>query len=93
MFIRGQAAIMFGYSYHLPLIVAGRRSDFNGDDATQYLKDLNIGVSSLPQIAGAAQPVNIANYWVETVSKKVSMLMRLGILFNLSLRPKMLLAI
>jgi len=70
MFIRGQAAIMFGYSYHLPLIVAGRRADFDGNDATQYLKDLNIGVSPLPQIAGAGQPVNIANYWVETVSKK-----------------------
>ncbi len=70
MFIRGQAAIMFGYSYDLPLIVAGRRSDFNGSNATDYLQDLNIGVSKLPQLASTTQPVNIANYWVETVSKK-----------------------
>ena len=70
MFIRGQAAIMFGYSYDLPLIVAGRRSDFNGSNATDYLQDLNIGVSKLPQLASTTKPVNIANYWVETVSKK-----------------------
>lgn len=70
MFIRGQSAIMFGYSYHIPLIVAARRSGFDGRNANQYLKDLNISVSKLPQISSTSQPVNIANYWVETVSKK-----------------------
>ena len=61
---------MFGYSYHIPLIIAARRTGFTGGDAGQYLKDLNIGISKLPQIASTSQPVNIANYWVETVSKK-----------------------
>jgi len=70
LFVRGQAAIMFGYSYHIPLIVAARRSSFSGNDADKYLRDLNIGISKLPQIASTSQPVNIANYWVETVSKK-----------------------
>jgi multiple sugar transport system substrate-binding protein len=70
LFVRGQAAIMFGYSYHIPLIIAARRTGFTGGDAGQYLKDLNIGISKLPQIASTSQPVNIANYWVETVSKK-----------------------
>ncbi|HNW55890.1 MAG TPA: extracellular solute-binding protein [bacterium] len=70
MFVRGQSAIMFGYSYHIPLIIAARRSGFSGDNAEEYLRDLNIGISKLPQIASTSQPVNIANYWVETVSKK-----------------------
>lgn len=70
LFVRGQAAIMFGYSYHIPLIIAARRSGFSGGDTGQYLKDLNIGISKLPQIASTSQPVNIANYWLETVSKK-----------------------
>lgn len=70
LFVRGQAAIMFGYSYHIPLIIAARRSGFTGGDTGQYLKDLNIGISKLPQIASTSQPVNIANYWLETVSKK-----------------------
>ncbi|HQB51223.1 MAG TPA: extracellular solute-binding protein [bacterium] len=70
LFVRGQAAVMFGYSYHIPLIVAARRSGFSGDNADEYLRDLNIGISKLPQIASTSQPINIANYWVETVSKK-----------------------
>ena len=70
MFVRGQTAIMFGYSYHIPLIIAARRSGFTGGETGQYLKDLNIGISKLPQIVSTSQPVNIANYWLETVSKK-----------------------
>lgn len=70
LFVRGQSAIMFGYSYDIPLIISARRSGFVGGDPGQYLKDLNIGISKLPQIGSTSQPVNIANYWLETVSKK-----------------------
>jgi len=58
MFISGNLAIMFGYSYHLPLIKAGAPK-------------LNFSVAKLPQIDGAPPTnINFANYWVEVVSKK-----------------------
>ena len=56
-FISGQAAMMFGYSYHLPVIKA--RSP-----------KLDIGLAPMPQIQGAAKSINYTDYWVETVSHK-----------------------
>lgn len=58
MFINGNLAIMFGYSYNLPTI------------KTQAPK-LNFSIAKLPQIEGNPPTnINFANYWVETVSKK-----------------------
>jgi multiple sugar transport system substrate-binding protein len=57
MFASGKLAIMFGYSYHLPTIKT-------------MASKLNFLVEPLPQIEGATIPTNMANYWVETVSKK-----------------------
>lgn len=57
LFASGKLAIMFGYSYHLPTI------------KTKAPK-LNFLVEPLPQIEGSATPINMANYWVEAVSKK-----------------------
>jgi len=58
MFSRGNLAIMFGYSYHIPLIKAAAPK-------------LNFSVSKFPQIEGNPPTnINFANYWVETVSKK-----------------------
>ncbi len=56
-FTSGQLAIMFGYAYHLPLIKA-------------QSPKLNFGIAKLPQIEGAFNGTNFANYWVEAVSKK-----------------------
>lgn len=56
-FIGGNLAFMFGYSYQLPIIKA-------------RAPKLNFGISSLPQIEGAAKSINFANYWVAGVSKK-----------------------
>lgn len=56
LFAQGKLAIMFGYSYHLPIIKA-------------QAPKLNFGVTKLPQIEGNP-PVNFANYWLETVSNK-----------------------
>ena len=47
---------MFGYSYHLPTILA-------------QAPKLNFAIAKLPQIEGNT-PVNFANYWLETVSSK-----------------------
>lgn len=58
MFSRGNLALMFGYSYHLPQINA-------------RASKLNFSVAKLPQIKGNSQIVNFANYWLETVSKKI----------------------
>lgn len=55
-FIKGQTAYYFGYAYDLPTI---RNSGI----------PLNFGIAAFPQIQGN-KPVNLANYWVETVSKK-----------------------
>jgi len=58
MFISGNLAIMFSYSYDLNTI------------KTQAPK-LNFGVAKLPQIEGNPPTnINFANYWVESVSKK-----------------------
>lgn len=56
LFAQGKLAIMFGYSYHLPIIRA-------------QAPKLNFAVTKLPQIEGNT-PVNFANYWVESVSSK-----------------------
>ncbi len=60
MFAQGNLAIMFGYSYHLPLIKA-------------LSPRLNFSIASLPQIEGSKGTpfeINFANYWVEVVSHK-----------------------
>lgn len=58
MFMSGNLAIMFSYSYDLPTIKA-------------QAPKLNFSVAKLPQIEGAPPTnVNFANYWVEVVSKK-----------------------
>jgi len=57
LFAEGKLAIMFGYSYHLPIIKA-------------QAPKLNFGIAKLPQIEGNANEVNFANYWMEAVSKK-----------------------
>lgn len=58
LFMNNQLGMMFGYAYHLPII----RSE---------APKLNFAVAKLPQIEGAGQSINYANYWVETVSKKI----------------------
>lgn len=58
MFISGNLALMFGYSYHIPIIKAAAPK-------------LNFSVAKFPQIEGNPPTnINMANYWVETVSKK-----------------------
>ena len=58
MFINGNLAIMFDYSYDLANIRA-------------QAPKLNFSVASLPQIEGnPPTSLNFANYWVEAVSKK-----------------------
>lgn len=55
-FLSGKTAMLFGYSYHVPLIRA--RSP-----------RLNLMIARAPQIEGNPE-INFANYWVEAVSKK-----------------------
>ncbi len=57
MFVQGNLAIMFGYSYQVPIIKA-------------RAPKLNFGIKKFPQIEGRNDPKNVADYWVETVSKK-----------------------
>lgn len=58
MFISGNLAIMFSYSYDLQTIKA-------------QAPKLNFSVTKLPQIEGVPPTnINFANYWVEVVSKK-----------------------
>ena len=58
MFLSGNLAIMFSYSYDLPTIRA-------------QAPKLNFSVAKFPQIEGSPPTnVNFANYWVEAVSKK-----------------------
>ncbi len=58
MFMSGNLAIMFSYSYDLPTIKA-------------QAPKLNFSVAKLPQIEGnPPTSINFANYWVEVVSKK-----------------------
>lgn len=57
VFIQGKLAIMFGYSYDIPIIRA-------------RAPKLNFEVKPFPQIEGRNDPKNVVDYWVETVSKK-----------------------
>jgi len=55
-FTRGKTAFFFGYAYHIPLIKA-------------RAPKLNYRILQLPQL-NPNSPKNVANYWVEAVSKK-----------------------
>ncbi len=57
LFADGKLAMLFAYSYHLPMIKAKNPK-------------LNFNIAKLPQIEGNESPVNFANYWVEAVSSK-----------------------
>ncbi|MFZ4632212.1 MAG: ABC transporter substrate-binding protein [Patescibacteria group bacterium] len=58
MFMSGNLAIMFSYSYDMATIKA-------------QAPKLNFSIAKLPQIEGNPPTnINLANYWVETVSKK-----------------------
>lgn len=58
MFLSGNLAIMFSYSYDLATIKA-------------QAPRLNFSVAKFPQIEGSPPTnINFANYWVESVSKK-----------------------
>lgn len=52
----GKLAYFFGYAYHMPIIRG-------------QAPKLNFGVTKVPQIPGNAE-VNVASYWLESVSKK-----------------------
>ena len=54
-FASGKTAMFLGYAYHNPLI-------------KQKSPKLSYGIAPLPQIS-SGRVVNMANYWVETVSK------------------------
>ncbi len=56
-FAEGNVGIMFGYSYHKPLI-------------KMLSPKLKFNIAPLPQIKGSTQTTNIADYQVEVVSKK-----------------------
>ena len=55
-FINGSVAFFFGYSYHLPVIKS-------------RAPQLNMAVLPMLQL-NPEQPVNVANYWVQTVTDK-----------------------
>ncbi|MCK5460293.1 extracellular solute-binding protein [Candidatus Parcubacteria bacterium] len=55
-FAQGQLAFFFGYSYHIPIIKSKSPT-------------LNFAISPMIQI-NKTHPINYANYWIETVSKK-----------------------
>ena len=57
LFMKNKIAIMFGYSYMLPIIEA-------------QAPKLNFSIAKIPQIK-ENPPVNFANYWVESVSNKI----------------------
>lgn len=57
LFEANKLAMMFGYAYQIETIKA---------DAPK----LNFGIAPLPQIENGSRKVNVANYWIETVSKK-----------------------
>lgn len=56
-FTQGKVGMFFGYNYHLASI-------------KNLAPKLNFYVVSLPQIEGTQTPINYANYWVVTTSKK-----------------------
>lgn len=55
-FVNGSLAFFFGYSYHLPVIKA-------------RAPQLNMAVLPMLQL-NPEQPVNVANYWVQSVTDK-----------------------
>jgi ABC-type glycerol-3-phosphate transport system substrate-binding protein len=55
-FVNGSLAFFFGYSYHYPVIKA-------------RAPQLNVAVLPMLQL-NPEQPVNVANYWVQTVTDK-----------------------
>jgi len=57
MFSDGRLAMIFGYSYHMPIIKTKN-------------PNLNFLVSALPQIEGNKHQINFANYWIESVAQK-----------------------
>lgn len=57
-FIAGKLGFFFGYSYHNSLIKA-------------RAPQLNVKILPLPQL-NSDKPVNVANYWIQTVVKKSS---------------------
>jgi len=57
MFISGNLALTFGYSYNL-------------EDIENKAPKLNFSVAKMPQIEGNPVDINFANYWIEVVSKK-----------------------
>jgi multiple sugar transport system substrate-binding protein len=57
MFMQGRLAILYGYSYLVPIIKA-------------QAPKLNFSVRKFPQVEGSTANVNVADYWVEVVSKK-----------------------
>ena len=57
MFISGNLAFTFNYSYSL-------------EDIKNKAPKLNFSVAKMPQIEGNPMDINFANYWVEVVSKK-----------------------
>src|SRR3989338_4205513 len=56
-FTQGQTAFFLGYAYHVPMIKA-------------RAPQLRWALAPLPQVNAEQKKINIANYWVETVSKK-----------------------
>lgn len=56
-FTTGKTAFFFGYAYHIPTIKS-------------QAPQLKWAIAPLPQVNAEHNNVNIANYWVETVSKK-----------------------
>ncbi|MFP4514932.1 MAG: ABC transporter substrate-binding protein [Parcubacteria group bacterium] len=57
MFISGNLALTFSYSYSL-------------EEIKNRAPKLNFSVAKIPQIEGNPIDINFANYWVEVVSKK-----------------------
>ncbi|HKK54132.1 MAG TPA: extracellular solute-binding protein [Patescibacteria group bacterium] len=57
MFISGNLALTFSYSYSL-------------EDIKNRAPKLNFSVAKMPQIEGNPIDINFANYWIEVVSKK-----------------------
>lgn len=57
MFMQGRLAVLYGYSYLQPII-------------RSQAPKLNFSIKKFPQIEGSTTPVNVADYWVEVVSKK-----------------------
>lgn len=56
-FKQQKTAFFIGYAYHLPIIERGASR-------------LTLGVAPLPQPEGSTQKINIARFWLETVSGK-----------------------